>query len=329
MQFSVSKSALCQALSLVGGVIEKRTTIPILSNVKLSAGADSVTITGTDLDSALTVRIPATVAGPGVTTLPGKKLADYSRLLADGDVSFKTGESNWTTITAGRSKTRIAGMSAESFPELPAVPEPILSVPVRALTTLINRTKLAITTVESRFTLNGALFDHHDGHLHLVATDGHRLAFAWVELPSVQGTKFLLPGSAIRNLGKLSGESFAVSQDDNHLFFRAGEALLTVRKLTGNFPDYQRVLPKDSKITVTINRAELLGALARVGQFADERSRSVKLSLPGRAGDFGYLGGIWREHGKRAVRLRGGVDRVGTSTLSTWRTSWGRWTPKR
>ena len=238
MQFTVSKSALSQALSLVGGVIEKRTTIPILSNVKLPAGAETVEITGTDLGLAISVRIPATVAAPGVTTLPGKNLSDYSRLLADGDVTFKTGDTNWTTITTGRAKTRIAGMSAGKFPELPAVPEPILSVPVSALILLINRTRLAITSVESRFTLNGELFSYYDGRLHLVATDGHRLACAWVELPGVQGTKFLLPSSAIRNLGKLSGEAFAISQDENHLFFRAGEALLTVRKLTGNFPDY-------------------------------------------------------------------------------------------
>ncbi len=280
MQFSVTKSAICQALSLVSGVVEKRTSIPILSNVRLHAEEGSLTITGTDLDTALSVRIDATVAVPGVTTLPAKKLFDYSRLLPDGDVVFKVGESSWATITAGRSRTRIAGMSAESFPEMPAVPDPVLSVPSGVLMTLVNRVKLAITTIESRFTLNGALFEHNEGKLHLVGTDGHRLAFAVADLPSEQATKFLLPMTIIRNLSKLSGaETFAISQDDNHLFLRAGAAILTARKLTGNFPDYARVLPKESKIIVTAKRLELAGALSRVAQFADERSRAIRLSL--------------------------------------------------
>lgn len=280
MQFSVTKAAISNALSMVSGVVEKKTTIPILSNVKLHADAGSLTITGTDLDTALTVRIDAAVDTPGEITLPAKKLDDYCRLLPDGDVRFKSTENNWTTITAGRSRTRIAGMSAESFPTLPTVPDSVLTVPAAAFLTLVNRVKFAISREQSRFTLNGALFDHHDGHLHLVATDGHRLAFGWMDLPSEQPAKFLLPSTVIGNLSKLSGaESFAVSQDDNHLFFRAGAALLTARKLTGNFPDYARVLPKEEKITVSVKRADVSGALSRVAQFADERSRSIRLRL--------------------------------------------------
>ncbi|MGD0497560.1 MAG: DNA polymerase III subunit beta [Bryobacteraceae bacterium] len=281
MQFSVTKSALCQALALASRVVEKRTTIPILSNVKLQAEGDFLTITATDLEAALTVRIPAKVAAPGVTTIPAKKLESYCRLLPEGDVNFKVGDSFWTSITSGRSRTRIAGMSAESFPEPPAVPEATITVPAAMFMTLVNRAKFAITTVESRFTLNGALFNHRDGRLHLVATDGHRLAFVFAELAGQENTRFLLPSSAIRNLSQLTtgAEAFAIGQDDNHLFFRSGEALLTTRKLTGNFPDYERVLPKDAKIVVSINRADLAAALSRVAQFADERSHSVKLAL--------------------------------------------------
>jgi DNA polymerase-3 subunit beta len=279
MQFSVAKSALCHALSLVGRVVEKRNTIPILSNVKLHADADSLTVTGTDLETALTVRVDAKVTEAGVATLPAKKLADHSRLLPEGDVKFKLDDKGWATITAGRSRTRIAGMSPESFPELPAFPDGSMNVPVAKFLSLVDRVKFAISAEQSRFTLNGALFDHHDGQLYLVTTDGHRLAFAWTELPSEQATKFLLPTSAIRNLSQLTNgaESFAIGQDDNHLFFRSGEALLTCRKMTGSFPDYQRVLPKESKIAVTINRVDLGGALSRVAQFADKRL--VKVSL--------------------------------------------------
>jgi DNA polymerase-3 subunit beta len=281
MQFSVAKSALCGALSLAGRVVEKKTSIPILSNVKLHADTDHLTISATDLESALTVRVEASIAEPGATTLPAKRLSDYTRLLPEGDIRFRGDEKAWVTITSGRSRTRISGMSVESFPELPTVPDAALTVPAGLFLALINRTKLAITKVESRFVLDGALFDHHDGHLHLVATDGHRLAFAWSDLSGERDTKFLLPGSALRNLPQLIGgsESFAISQDDNHLFFRAGQALLAVRKLAGQFLDYRRVLPKESKVVLTVNRADLAGALSRVAQFADERSRAVRLSL--------------------------------------------------
>jgi DNA polymerase III subunit beta len=281
MQFAVSKSALTQALALVGQVVEKKSTIPILSNVKLQADADSLTITGTDLEVTLSVRVEAKVAESGVATLPAKKLSDYSRLLAEGDVKFKIGEGGWATITAGRSKTRIAGMLPESFPEMPEAPDAVMSVPVASLLKLINRAKMAICNVESRFTLNGAQFEYREGRLYLIATDGHRLAFASADLAGEGTLKFLLPLSAIKNLPQVASgvESLSISQDDNHLFFRAGGALLVSRKMAGNFPDYQRVLPRESKIEVTLNRLELAGALSRVAQFADERSRAVRLSL--------------------------------------------------
>ena len=283
MQFTVSKSALTSALALVGRVVGKASSVPILSNVKLAADADGLMVTGTDLEIALSVRVEAKVTEPGTATLPAKKMSEYSRLLADGDVKVKVDEKTWwATITSGRSRTRVAGMSPEAFPEVPAVPGSTLQVPVAALLKIINRAKMAITTVESRFTLNGAKFEYRGGNLYLIATDGQRLAMASVELPGdAAEVKFILPLGAIRNLPQITGvsEFLKISQDDNHLFFRAGSALLVVRKITGNFPDYQRVLPKESKIVATLNRMELSAALSRVAQFADERSRSVKLTL--------------------------------------------------
>jgi len=172
-------------------------------------------------------------------------------------------------------------MSPESFPEMPGAPDGLLNVPVAALSRLINRTRFAISTVESRFTLSGARFEYREGMLYLVATDGHRLAFTSAEVSGAEPVSFILPLVAIKNLPRVAAgvETLTISQDDNHLFFRAGEALLVVRKMTGNFPDYQRVLPKSSSVVVTLNRAELTGALTRVAQFADERSRAVRLSL--------------------------------------------------
>jgi len=283
MQFTASKHQICQALAMVARVVEKRTTIPILANVLLRADGTSLHVTATDLNIAMSVRVEPRIEQPGAITLPAKLLLDFCNLLPDGDIKFSIGENSWASITAGRSRTRIAGMSAESFPEVPPTPDGTLEVPVAGLLALVARTRLAITTEESRFTLNGALFSRRNESLEMVATDGHRLAYAHVPLSGAgEGTtKFLIPMGAIKVLpGVTAGAgTVKVSVDDNHIFFRSGGATLVARKLTGNFPDYERVLPKDAAHVVTVNRAEVAGAIARVAQFADERSHAVRLAF--------------------------------------------------
>src|SRR5262249_31868216 len=152
---------------------------------------------------------------------------------------------------------------------------------IGVLSAMISRTIFAISTEESRFTLNGALLVLRKGGLVMVATDGHRLAMteSTAELPGVTGSfRALLPRQAMGELQKLAGEVDPAAQvkfsgDENHLFFQLGERLLLSRKLTGNFPDYERVLPKDQPHSLALNRDELRGAIERVAQFSDERSR--------------------------------------------------------
>ncbi len=177
MEFTVSKSDLVRELSLSQGVVEKKTTIPILSNVLLEAADDRLTLTATDLELGIRCSCPARVKKEGSGTVPARKLLDYMRLLPEGDVNMKFLENHWASITSGRSRTRIAGMSRESFPELPQMPEPIAEVPVKTLASMIARTTFAISMEESRFTLNGALLLMRPEGLTMVATDGHRLAY--------------------------------------------------------------------------------------------------------------------------------------------------------
>src|SRR5450432_53416 len=129
MEFTVSKNDLLLELNLSQGVVEKKTTIPILSNVLVEARGDRITLTATDLELGIRGSCPARVKKEGAGTIPARKLLDYVRLLPDADVTFKFMENHWATITCGRSKTRIAGMSRESFPELPEQPETIGEVP--------------------------------------------------------------------------------------------------------------------------------------------------------------------------------------------------------
>src|SRR3954454_1591300 len=156
MEFTVSKSDLVRELSLSQGVVEKKTTIPILSNVLLEASGDRLYLTATDLDLGLRTSCPAKVKKEGSGTIPAKKLLDYVRLLPDAEITVKFGDNNWASLTCGRSRTRIAGMSRESFPELPAMPASVAEIPCAQLSGMIGKTMFAISMEESRFTLNGA-----------------------------------------------------------------------------------------------------------------------------------------------------------------------------
>src|SRR6476659_2696092 len=249
MEFTVNKSDLVRELSLSQGVVEKKTTIPILSNVLLEASGDRITLTATDLELGIRCSCAARVKKEGSGTVPAKKLLDYVRLLPEGDVNMKFLENHWANITAGRSRTRIAGMSRESCPERPEMPAATAEIPTKTLTSMIARTSFAISMEESRFTLNGALLLLKPDGMIMVATDGHRLAFveSGVDGGQVSTTfRALLPRKAMGEIAKLGdggGEDAKAlfAGDENHLFYKIGERLLLTRKLTGNFPDYERV----------------------------------------------------------------------------------------
>lgn len=288
MEFTVSKSDLVRELSLSQGVVEKKTTIPILSNVLIEAAGDRVTLTATDLELGIRCSCPARVKKEGSGTLPARKLLDYVRLLPEGDVHMKFLENHWANITSGRSKTRIAGMSRESFPELPQMPPSIAEIPVKTLAMMIARTGFAISMEESRFTLNGALLLMRPEGLTMVSTDSHRLAFVQANAADSgkvdQQFRALIPKKAMGELIKLADESAPegkaiFSGDDNHLFFQIGHRLLMTRKLTGNFPDYERVLPKDHPLSAKLEKNEIKSAIERVAQFADERSRAIRVQF--------------------------------------------------
>src|SRR6266849_296470 len=247
MEFTVSRADLVRELNLSQGVVEKKTTIPILSNVLLEADGDRILLTATDLELGIRCSCPARVKKSGGGTIPARRLLDYVRLLPDSDVQVKIQENHWASLVCDRSKTRIAGMSRESFPELPEMPPVLAQIPVGLLASMIAKTIFAISMEESRFTLNGSLLILKSTGLAMVATDGHRLAMVEnpVELPGVTSPfRALLPRKAMGEIQKLGQESnpdamLQFSGDENHLFFQFGERLLLSRKLTGNFPDFE------------------------------------------------------------------------------------------
>jgi DNA polymerase-3 subunit beta len=286
MEFTVAKADLVRELSLSQGVVEKKTTIPILSNVLIEAAGERVTLTATDLELGIRCSCPAAVSREGSGTIPAKRLLDYVRLLPDADLTIRFLENHWAALTCGRSRTRMAGMSRESYPGLPDMPDPVAEVPIGLLSSMIARTAFAISVEESRFTLNGALLVLRPQGAVMVATDGHRLAYveAACHFEGINPFRVLIPKKAMAEIVKLAQESgpegkVVLSGDDNHLFFYVGERLLISRKLTGNFPDYERVLPKDEGHVLTLDRDEIRGSIERVSQFSDERSRAIRLQL--------------------------------------------------
>ncbi len=287
MEFTVSKNDLVRELNLSQGVVEKKTTIPILSNVLIEASGDKVYLTATDLELGIRCSCPAKVTKEGAGTIPARRLLEYVRLLPEAELHVKFLENQWANLVCGRSRTRIAGMSRESFPELPEFPEILAEIPVGILSTLIGKTIFAISSEESRFTLNGALLILKSEGMSMVSTDGHRLAYVDTksQIPGIKGAyRALLPKKAMSEILKLAQEAAAdavvqFAGDENHLFFRFGDRLVISRKLTGNFPDFERVLPREHGQSVQLGREETRAAIERVSQFSDERSHAVRIQV--------------------------------------------------
>jgi DNA polymerase-3 subunit beta len=290
MEITVSKFELLRELSATQGVVERKTTIPILSNYLFEAAGDRLSLTATDLDLSLRTSCSAKVKKEGSCTIPARKLHDYVKLLPDADITIKLLENHWVSIRCGRSNTKMVGMARSNFPSLPVFPTAgVVKIPAQVLRGMIARTSFAIANEESRYTLNGALMVLKPESITMVATDGHRLAHverAGEKFEGVSGElKTLVPKKAmdeLRSLVDSAGddvETIEFAKDESTLFFRIGPRLLTSRQLTGQFPNYEAVLPKDNSKSIALHGEDLGAAIARVAQFADERSRAVRLKL--------------------------------------------------
>jgi DNA polymerase-3 subunit beta len=290
MEITVSRQDLVRELTATQSVVERKTTIPILSNFLIEAEDDRLNITATDLDQAIRTSTAVKVKKPGSCTIPARKLYDYIKLLPDGDISIKLLENHWVQIRSGRSITKIVGMVRANYPQVPEFPSvAATSIPLIALKTLIARTIFAISNEESRYTLNGALLVIKAESLAMVATDGHRLSF--VEKPNenlegISGEKrVLIPRKALQELQQLLSntdvDKVEFADDEHTLFFRIGHRTLSTRKLSGQFPNFEAVMPRDNTKFAVVRCSELSAAIQRVAQFADERSGAVRLRLEG------------------------------------------------
>jgi DNA polymerase III subunit beta len=293
MELSVGKADLQKELQLCQGVVEKRSTIPILSNVLLKAADGRLQIAATDLDVTILSSCAARVTTPGGVTIEAKRLFDIVRSLPDEDVHFTLQENNSVLVESGTAKFRLLGLPAEDYPTLPTVNvADAYTIPLDELKTMVGKVKFAITHEETRFQLNGALLKIQPNKMEMVATDGHRMAL--INFPSGIGAKgkkgadltILVPRKALGEIERLeSGEDgtvkFGVS--DNQLFFEAGDRRLLARMIDVNFPNYMEVISRDNDRRVMVDRERLLATIKRISLVANERTRAVRFDFaPGK-----------------------------------------------
>jgi DNA polymerase III subunit beta len=283
MHFTIGKTAFLKELNMLQGVVEKKSTIPVLSNLLLEAAGAELWIKGTDLDVSISTQCEAEIRHPGAICVQAKKLFEIVRSLPDADIEIKLGANDQVSLVCDRSRFKMPGLTKDNFPEIKTFDGIFWSFPSDVIRTFISRTIFAITTEESRYALNGAKVEISGKGIRMVATDGHRLSF--IEKQGEFGDAkldVLIPKKTLAELARLCGETddtVEIASGDNHLFFKVGRRLLASRTLTGQFPNYELVLPKDNKNQVIAETSQVSSAIKRVAMMADDRSHAIKFDV--------------------------------------------------
>jgi len=288
MKFTIAKEDLQRELAFVQSVVERRNMIPVLANVLIeSVSADSIRINGTDLDVTIRADVQVeTMPTQGAICVQARKLFDIVRLLPNGSVTFTKEENQWVTVKSDRSTFRLPGIARETFPDLPTFKATPFSINAGLLSTLIEKTIFAITQEEGRYTLSGAKFEITKEATKVITTDGHRLALIetknGIRSATDEALDVLIPKKTLSELLKLAsgfdGE-VQLGVDDNHVYFQIGTRALVSRLLSGQFPNYEMVLPKNNEYSATFDTSDLSKALKRVALMADDRSQAVTLNV--------------------------------------------------
>lgn len=294
MKLSIDRTALLRSLSHVQSAVERRNTIPILANVLLRADGDTLTLVTTDMDLEITESVAASVKAPGAITVPAVTLHDIVRKLPDaGAVELALDSSgNVMTVKAGRSNFRLSCLPVEDFPEIGNAEMPVnFSLPAAELRALIDRTKFAMSTEETRYYLNGIYI--HAGEnggvsvLRAVATDGHRLARFEMPLPENAGGMpgVIVPRKTVAEMRKLldeAADTIQISLSQSKIRFAFDHIVLTSKLIDGTFPNYEQVIPQNNDKVVEVNPKLFSGAIDRVSTISDGKSRAVKITLNGK-----------------------------------------------
>jgi DNA polymerase-3 subunit beta len=287
MEIVVRKNDLLRELQFFQGIVERKNTIPILANVLMDAKGDQVSFLATDLEVALRSKCAATVTKPGALTLPAKKLFEIVKSLPETDIRISA-DKGGVKVAADRFDSRMQTLPREDFPVLPeSGGAPTAMLPRAALKEMVAKTQFAITGEDTRYFLNGAQFVLRADEMNLVATDGHRLALVSVardgkSKKDSEENKAILPKKTLGELARLMSDGegdISYERGENHLFFDVGGRLLISRMIDGQFPAYERVIPKGNDKHIEFERDRLTNAVKRVALLSNERSRAVKIQI--------------------------------------------------
>jgi DNA polymerase-3 subunit beta len=286
MEFTAQKSDLLREIGRVQGVVERKNTIPILANALLRAADGRIELRATDLEVGIQTFCPAEVAKPGAVTLSARKMFEIGRALPDSPIHVQAEPNHWVAITCDKSRFRMVGLPEDDFP---ALQEPSFDqgvrIPGALFRQMIERVIFATTTDDARYSLNGALMLLRRGFVALVASDGHRLAYVSREIavkPSAAEVRVVVPRKAIGEVARLCAEiddDVLFGQQENHLFFRIGGCTLDCRVLEGNFPNFEKVMPRDNDKEIEVGTTAFGDAMRRVSLLSDERARPVKVAI--------------------------------------------------
>jgi DNA polymerase-3 subunit beta len=292
MELKIGAQELARALGRSQGIVEKKSTMPILSHVLLEAKkGNALHVSATDLDLSVSSEHPCEVQKEGALAVPAKHLFEIVRSLPAQEVTLKKAGNNYLEVRSGPSEFRIVGLPAEDFPALPKFEKvPFVDVAPAELLAQIDLTSFAASTDETRYNLNGVYFEPQGPVLRMVATDGHRLALSEKPLAGDYALKrgVILPRKGLHELKKLLGESVDAATEkpetklgfaENSAIYRRPGVVLAMRLIEGMFPDYKQVIPKQGEKIVKVGRLRLLETLRRVSILASDKSHAVKLEL--------------------------------------------------
>ena len=287
MKFTIERDELLRGLGRIQAIVERRGTLPILSNALIQVSESEVTLAATDLEVGVIARLAAEVEQPGEVTLPAKALYEITRELDGSEVGFQVIEGSRVQIDCDRARFTLLSISPEEYPTIPGSNGVTLSgIEASLLTELIDRTLYATSTDETRYNLNGVLMESADeGKLSCVATDGHRLAKIDRSLPAPLGfleKSIIIPRKGVSEIRKLADEidePIEIGLGDGFLIVRRPGLLLSCRLIDGEFPNYRQVIPSDCRVRLVIERERLLNSVRRIALMTHERSHGFKFVL--------------------------------------------------
>jgi len=292
MELNIGAQELAKALGRSQGIVEKKSTMPILSHVLLEARKGTeLHVSATDLDLSVSSDHACEVLKEGALAVSAKHLYEIVRALPEASVTLKRASNNYLEVRSGPSEFRIVGLPAEDFPALPKFERvPFVAVEPAEMLDMIERTQFAVSTDETRYNLNGVFFEPAAGAVRMVATDGHRLSLTERKLEGDYGLKrgVILPKKGLQELRKLLSEAVESGEEkpeaklgfvENNAIFRRPGVVLAMRLIEGMFPDYRQVIPKQGEKLLTVGRERLLATLRRISLLSTDKAHAVKLEL--------------------------------------------------